>query len=124
MADIKSDNIIIVRNPITLSEVREIADHWYKNMVKGVADVKRKVIALGGEWHMDANIVLIADGSLQEDVWGFNVYPDEKGDTAIEYISLINIRPAQWNRTMEIEDVALRASIKKIVGSLIPDLGL
>ena len=118
------NNIKIVRDAISLQDVRKIAEHWYGTIVKGVVDVKRKVIALGGEWHMDANVVLLADGSAHEDLWGFNIYPDERGDIALEYVSLINIRPAQGNRSMEIEDAKLRGSVKEIVKTLIPDLGL
>ena len=76
--------------------------------LQGAVDVRRKIISLGGEWHMDANNVLISDGLKQEDVWGFNIYPDKTGDTALEYISLINIRPTQNNNGMEIEDKELR----------------
>lgn len=124
MTEFEKNNIKIVRETISLSEVQEIARHCYGTMVKGVVDTRRKIIALGGEWHMDANVVLLADGSLQEDVWGFNIYPDERRDAALEYISLINIRPAQGNRSMEIEDKILRESIKRVVKVLIPDLGL
>ncbi len=62
---------------------------------------------------MDANTRLIEDGSSQEDLWGFNIYPDETGDMAIEYTSLINIRPAQKNRSMEIESEDTRMAIRK-----------
>jgi len=116
-------NIRIVQDPVALSDVRELAGCWYKTMIKGVVDVRRNIIALGGEWHMDANNMLISDGSRQEDLWGFNIYPDEKGDARLEYISLINVRPAQNNRSMEIEDKELRASIKKIISVLVPDIG-
>ncbi len=71
---------------------------------------------------MDANNVLIADGSQQKHVWGFNIYPDERGDAAIEYISLINIRPAQGNRDMEIQDTDLRTTVRTLVSRLIPEL--
>ena len=124
MIEEEKSNIQIIRESISLPQVHDIAALWYGTMVKGVVDVRQRVIALGGEWHMDANTVLLADGSAQEDVWGFNIYPDERGDAALEYISLINIRPAQGNRSMEIEDTALRASIKEIIVSLIPDLDL
>jgi len=124
MTEANLNNIIIVNNPIGLSDVQKLADNWYKTMIKGVVDVKRNVIALGGEWHMDANTVLLGNGSKQEDVWGFNVYPNEKGDVALEYVSLINIRPTQNNTSMEIESDELRSLMKKIVSELIPDLNL
>ncbi len=116
--------IPIVREPVSKETLEKLARAWHGTLVKGVADCARGIIALGGDWHMDANNVLIADGSNQEDVWGFNVYPKEHGDAALEYISLINIRPAQGNKTMELADEALRAKIREIVAKLAPSLGL
>ena len=116
--------ILVVREPIAAQVLKPLADAWYGTLIKGVADLGRGVIALGGEWHMDANIVLIADGSDQVDVWGFNMYPDETGDNAIEYISLINIRPAQGNKTMELLDEQLRGQLHALVSRLVPSLGL
>ena len=116
--------VLVVREPIALESLGPLAKAWHGTLIKGVADCTRGIIALGGDWHMDANTTLIADGSKQEDVWGFNIYPAERGDAALEYISLINIRPAQGNKTMELVDAELRAKIREIVAKLIPDLGL
>ena len=116
--------ILMVREPITLADLEPLAKAWHGTLVKGAADCRRRVIALGGDWHMDANTALIADGSHQEDVWGFNIYPAERGADAIEYISLINIRPAQGNKAMELGDEMLRTKIREIVSNLVPDLGL
>ena len=117
-------DISVIHEPITFTELEEFAKAYHRTLVKGVADVERGIIALGGEWHMDANTVLIADGSQQKNLWGFNVYLKQKSDQAIEYISLINIRPAQGNKTMELMDEGLRQSVRTIVGRLIPALAL
>ena len=116
--------ILIVREPIDASTLDALAKEWYGTMVKGVADLERGIIALGGDWHMDANNVLIGDESEQKNLWGFNVYPDERGDKALEYISLINIRPRQGNKKMELEDEKLRARIRSILKKLIPSIQL
>ena len=116
--------VLVVREPIALESLGPLAKAWHGTLIKGVADCTRGIIALGGDWHMDANTTLIADGSKQEDVWGFNIYPAERGDAALEYISLINIRPAQGNKTMELVNEVLRTKIRKIVSKLVPDLGL
>ncbi len=121
MGDIE---ILIVREPIELTILSPLTRAWHETLLKGAADVKRGTIALGGEWHMDANTVLIADGSDQRDVWGFNIYPDERGEGALEFISLINIRPRQGNIAMELTDEALRREIRSLIRTLIPDLGL
>ena len=114
--------IKILHEPIEEEEVRALARAWHQTLVKGVADVEREIIALGGEWHMDANVRLIEESSSQENLWGFNVYPDKKGTDALEFFSLINIRPAQGNREMELKDEGLREKIRTIVSTYIPFL--
>jgi hypothetical protein len=108
-------NIKIIDKKITDIELREIAKDFYGDMVKGVVDIEKEILAMGGEYHMDANNVLIEDNSKQQNIWGFNWYFNKNGDERIEYISLINIRPAQGNRVMEIQDVILRDKMKAII---------
>lgn len=112
-------NIKIVRDKITRAEAKEIGKEFYKEMVKGVADIGRGIIALGGQWHIDANNALIEDGSRQADVWGFNLYPDKSGDEELEYVALINIRPAAGNRDMYIENPEIRKKIRSLVKKLL-----
>lgn len=116
--------IIIVREPTSQETLLALAKEWHHSLVKGVADIERSVVALGGEWHMDANNRLLEDGSEQKNIWGFNIYPDGNGDAAIEYISLINIRPAQGNRGMEIVSEATRSAVRRAAAKAIPFLGL
>ena len=108
-------NIKIIDGKITEAELREIAKEFYGEMVKGVVDIEREVVAMGGEYHMDANIALAENGSKNNDVWGFNWYFGKDGDEQIEYISLINIRPELDNRSMEVKNPAVRAKMKKII---------
>lgn len=117
-------DILIVKAPIGMDVLEQLAKAWHRKLVKGVADVEKNIIALGGDWHIDANNILIADGSEQKNLWGFNVYLKKKGDEAIEYESLINIRPLQGSKKMELTDKGLRAEVRTLVGKLIPDLGL
>ena len=112
-------NIKIISKPITRAQALEIGQEFYTEMVKGVVDIKQDLIALGGEYHIDANTVLTQAGSSQPDVWGFNIYPNVIGDDWIEYTSLINIRPAAGNRTMTVEDEAIRKVMKRIIEELI-----
>lgn len=116
--------ILIVREPMDQETLNALAKAWHHLLVKGVVDIESDLIALGGEWHMDANNRLIEQGSRQENLWGFNIYPKEKGNAAIEYISLINIRPGQGNRSMEITSEKTRKAIRKIMALAIPFLGL
>ena len=60
-----------------------------------------------------------SDGAKQADVWGINIYPDEPGEEWIEFDSMINVRPAQGNRSRGVDDPAMQAAIRRIVGKLI-----
>ena len=116
--------ILVVREPVSRETLEALAKQWHITLVKGVADIKTGLVALGGEWHIDANIRLIEEGSEQKNLWGFNIYPKERGDAAIEYNSLINIRPAQGNRSMEIASEDIRQAVRKAVAPMVPFLGL
>jgi hypothetical protein len=111
--------IKLVHDSINLQELKELAKIFYGNMIKGVVDIEREIVAFGGEYHMDANVKLIDNGSKQADIWGFNLNFNEPIDSWIEYVSLINIRPLQGNKKMEVEDETLRKRMKEIINSKI-----
>lgn len=112
-------NIQIITDSISLSDLQEIGKEFYSTMVKGVVDIEDKVIAVGGEYHMDANTILLENGSEQQNIWGFNIYFDKPKDTWIEYTSLINIRPTANNNDMEVLDVTIRDTMRSIINSKI-----
>ncbi len=107
--------IRIVEDVIAESALRELAKDFYGHMIKAVIDVDREIIAFGGEYHMDANVLLIEHGSQQLNVWGFNWYFDVPESDRIEYTSLINIRPHAGNKSLELMNEELRQKIKAIV---------
>ena len=61
----------VIDQKITESELREIAKDFYVDMIKGVVDIEREILAMGGEYHIDANMVLIENGLRQQDLYGF-----------------------------------------------------
>lgn len=87
-------------------------------MVKGVVDLTKGIIALGGELHADAETLLLEAGSEQRDLWGFNIYIDKPIEERVVCSSLINIRPSQGNRAMEVQDFDLRQKITDVVNNL------
>lgn len=114
-----SSHIRLLQAPIPRSELSDIAAQGFGDMVKAVVDVRRAVIAIGGELHSDEEAALLDDGSQQSDLWGINLYPAELTDDWIEFDSMINVRPAQGNRSRSVDDVALRAEIVRIVAALV-----
>jgi len=112
-------SIVLVRDRIDPAQLRRLTQAFFVDMVKVVVDVERGVAAVGGELHVDAADLLLDDGSLQEHLWGANYYPGRGVDDCIEYVSLINIRPAHGNRSMEVENPATRVRIRELTTTLI-----
>lgn len=112
--------IVVVRaSRIEPLELRRLVSLYFEDMVKYVVDVERGVAAVGGDMHADAEQVLLDDGSRQEDLWGANYYPGRGREGCVELTSLINIRPARGNRSMEIQDPALRARVLELTHALL-----
>jgi hypothetical protein len=86
-----SPGIVIVREGrLQPAELARLVSLYFEDMVKYVVDVSRGVLAVGGEMHADAQQVL-----------------------------LINIRPAHGNRSMEIQDPALRERVLDLTRALL-----
>ena len=111
--------IKIIKAKIPLVEVKKMAAESFGDMVKAVVDIEKGVMAVGGEMHADAEALLLAGGSEQNDLWGINIYPDLSVDERIAYESLINIRPRQQNKSMAVESEEMRKKIKLIIDTLI-----
>ena len=109
----------ILQQPISREELRSLAENTFGDMIKCVADVSEKLLALDAELHADLERLLLENGSAQENLWGFNLYPDEEGEDFIEYDSLINIRSWQGNPSRDVEDPEIREAIKAIVDKFI-----
>jgi Protein of unknown function (DUF5674) len=111
--------IVIAARRLEPSEVSRLVQLFFGDMVKYVVDVERRIAAVGGQLHADAEQLLLEAGSQQEDLWGANYYLGRGPDDCIEYTALINIRPAQGNRSMLIADDAIRARVREITFALI-----
>jgi Protein of unknown function (DUF5674) len=118
MAESEPD-IVIAAERLEPSEVARLVQLFFGDMVKYVVDVERRIAAVGGQLHADAEQLLLEAGSRQVDLWGANYYPGRGPDDCIEYTALINIRPAQGNRSMVIADDAVRRRVREITLALI-----
>ena len=88
----------------------------YPILVKIVVDIRRRLLAGGGEMHADCEALLLAEGSEQDDLWGANWYPAEQ---RIEFESLINIRPRLGNRSIIIQNEDVRRQVAAITHELL-----
>jgi hypothetical protein len=116
---VEPPGIVVVSRRIDAAELKRLVGLYFEDMVKYVVDVERRVAAVGGELHADAEVLLLEQGSRQADLWGANYSPGRGRDRCIEFTALINIRPTQGNRSMEIEDAATRERVREITFALV-----
>lgn len=106
-------------NPVSMDELRDLAEQRFGDMVKAVVDLRRGVMLLDAELHADQEAELLAEGSAQRDLWGINLYPDVAGSDWLEFDSMINLRPSFGNRTRGVDDPAAREAIASLVARLV-----
>lgn len=97
------------------SDVIVIDDQY----VKAVVDIEKELIAYDAGMHADLENYLLENGSQQKNLWGINFLKDVEGDDWVEFDSMINIRPAQNNRSRGVEDGHIRSKIIKLVNQLL-----
>lgn len=112
--------IKLISKPVGIKELSEAAQQQYGDFIKAVVNVNKKIMALGGELHADAEALLLEQGSRQQDLWGINLYPSAFGSPDfVEFDSMINIRPSTGNRTRGVQDAAVRGQILSLVKELV-----
>lgn len=109
--------MIIIDNPISLEEVQKNHSHFYETLVKGVVDIEKEIIGLDAEMHADIEEEMLNQGSDQYNLWGFNITFEKPYN--IQYASLINIRPGQGNKKMEIESRETKEKVNILTHKLI-----
>lgn len=111
--------IKIIEETLSKKELIKMAEEGFGDLVKVVVDIEKEIMAIGGELHADEEALLLNSGSRQENLWGINLYPQKAGEEFIEFDSVINLRPAQGNRSRSIENPEIQKRIREIVEKLI-----
>ena len=109
----------LVDQPITRSELQKMSERFFGGLVKAVVDVEKEIMVIDAPMHADCEKELLDSGSLQDNLWGINVYPDLEGDDFVEFDSMINVRPRKNNFTRGIDNEELQKKITSIVKKLI-----
>lgn len=91
--------IHIIRDRATVEPLADMMQQL-DNYVKLAVDLRRGVLAGGGTLHADCEMVLLDDGSKQDDIWGADWYPSTQ---ELTFESLINLRPGRGNFALEIQ---------------------
>src|SRR3989338_3824564 len=105
----------IIAETLTIGELKRMAANMFGNLVKGVVDVDRNLLALDAELHSDLEALLLEDGSKQTNLWGINLHPQATEEDFIEYDSAINLRPSVGNRSRGVENEVVKKKIVEVV---------
>ncbi|MGA2383527.1 MAG: DUF5674 family protein [Gemmatimonadales bacterium] len=111
--------IVLTSDALAPAELRRLVQAFFSDMVKVVVDVRRGRAAVGGELHADGEQVLLEEGSEQADLWGVNYYPGRGPEKCIQFTAMINIRPADGNAGMEIQDPEVRRLVRDVVSRVL-----
>jgi hypothetical protein len=103
--------VLILHETPTAGQLAELLEP-FGSFIKLAVDVRRELVAAGGELHYDCEQALLEDGSQRFEVWGADWEPDTR---RVYFESLINIRPKQQNLSSEIASPQLRDQIERIV---------
>lgn len=105
---------------IDLSELQQMSEKMFGNLVKAVVDIEKQIMVVEASMHVDLEKMLLENSSEQKDLWGINLYPEFfNTENFVEFDSMINIRPWQNNRTRGVEDGEVRKKIVEVVEKLI-----
>ncbi len=91
--------IVIVQKKLTLKEFNQARED-YQSYIKITIDLIKKKVALGGEYHADAEKLLLESGSKQENIFGGGFNLELK---KFETNAIINLR-SRKNESTEILD--------------------
>lgn len=107
----------ILRAPTTKQDLlKESVNFIDESAIKAAVDIKKELLAVDSPMHYDCEQLLLKDGSDQANIWGINLYLDgDNIDDLVEFDSMINIRPAQGNRSRNVESPEIQAKVKEVV---------
>jgi hypothetical protein len=101
---------------ISVDDLTGMSEKMSEPLVKAVVDIVRRILVVDAGLHADEELFLLESGSKQQDLWGINLWPESFGtDDFVEFDSMINIRPAQGNRSRGVDDPKARKVILEIV---------
>jgi hypothetical protein len=110
----------IVKEKISLEEVKKLAHEQFGNVIKAVVDIEQRIMGVGGELHVDIQSILIEkENSQASNTWGINLYLEKTGEDFIEFDSMINLKPVLDNKTRGVVNPDIQNKIREIVNKLV-----
>jgi hypothetical protein len=110
----------IIKDTIEISELKELTQKMYENLVKAVIDIKKEIMAVDAPMHVDLEQFLIEKENCEpKNLWGINFHPEFEGEKFVEFDSMINLKPGLGNRSRGVADEKVRNKIIKTVDKLV-----
>jgi|SRR3989304_7916457 len=103
--------ILILKDKATKEQVSEVIQ-VYPAYTKVVVDIMRGLLAAGGEFHIDCEQVLLADGSVQSNLWGGGFRFENK---EVDFMGLTNYKPGINHFSYEITTSEIRQQVENII---------
>lgn len=111
--------MIITKNtPYTKKEIVKLEEQ-FDVYIKTVIDLENKICSAGCDLHADSEKLLLKKGSKQEDLWGGGINIETKD---IDFNSFINIRPQQYNTSIEIQNQSIRDEFENLMNFFFKEL--
>jgi hypothetical protein len=107
--------ILLLKDTADTLQIQAMLEE-YSRMIKLAVDIRRNILAGGGEMHADCEQLLLENGSEQDDIWGANWYPTEQ---RIEFEALINIRPRLGNPSILIRGEETRRKLETVTREIL-----
>ncbi len=107
----KKQMIIVFEKRANEEEIEEVTK-MYDGYTKVVVDIEKEILSAGGEYHIDCEQVIIADGSLQENLWGGGFRFKNK---EVDFMALTNFKPNSNHFSYEISIPEIRDKVEKII---------
>ncbi len=103
--------VIIFKEKAGEEEIKKVTE-MYEGYTKIVVDIEREILSAGGEYHIDCEQVLIADGSSPENLWGGGFRFKSK---EVDFMALTNFKPNYNHFSYEISLPEIRDKVEKII---------
>jgi len=102
--------VIVLDKKITHEQFKQACEA-YSDYIKTVIDIEKNVLAIGGEYHIDCEEVLIKSGSRLENLFGGGYRVSTK---EVEYMAMSKYKPALGKNTYEITDPKVRQRLENL----------
>ena len=103
--------VLILKDKATKEQVQEVTKA-YEGYTKVVVEITREVLYAGGEYHIDCEETLLADGSDQSDLWGGG-FRFNSGE--VDFVGLTNYKPSADHLSYEVTFPEIREKMENLI---------